>query len=114
MEWDEIYEDPRVHPGKILFGYYCSDREEALEDQKVHTLISGIGIQVQNGEYAPGGAAPDRSAKPSARPRPKDSLENPSALVTARGVGPAATTGNPRFPFSFARYYSESGGGKYN
>ena len=114
VEWDEIYEDPRVHPGKILFGYYCSGKEENLADPNVRALIGRIGIQAHNEESASGGAAPDKSENPPPRHRPKSGLENPSALAAARGDGPAATSGNPGFPFRFARYYSESGGGKYN
>lgn len=110
VEWDEIFSDPKTRPGKILFGYYCNDGQQALGDQKVRTLIDGIGIQATDGIFTSRNAPPEKPTNSSAQPHRNDGLENTSALAAAKGGGPTANEGNPGFPFKFARYYIEGGG----
>ena len=113
VEWDQVYEDPQGRPGKVLFGYYCSAKGETLADEAVRTLIRGIRIENPVGlserrsrvDDTGGG---DEQTRLSAH---KDS-KNPTAIAFARGNGPSPKTGNPGFPFMFARYYRISSGGK--
>lgn len=101
VEWDEIYEDRDKRPRRVLFGYACGAAGETLEAEKVRALIRGIAIRPR--ELGSGWRFQDQRA-------PAD----PRAVAAARGQGAAAESGNPRFPFGFARYYSDSGGGKRN
>ena len=102
VEWDQIYEDPQGRPGKVLFGYFCRTEGETLEDQDVRTLIRGFGVRTQV----------ESSGDQKTNPRHHAGSEKPSAIAAAKGYGPSADSGNPSFPFMFARYYSVSGGGK--
>lgn len=104
VEWDEIYEDPQGRPGKVLFGYYCAATAEALEDKEVRALIRGFSVRMQDG----------LSGELKARPIYNAGSQNPLAIATARGCCPSADSGNPSFPFMFARYYSISKGGRMN
>ena len=106
VEWDQIHEDPDNRPRRVLFGYVCGIAGEALEDEDVRALIRGIAIRPRDGRSgwrrrAPGGPSlPDAGA------------QGLLAIAAAKGQGASMGSGNPRFPFAFARYYSESGGGK--
>jgi len=104
VEWDEIYEDPLGRPRKVLFGYFCAAEGMALENKQIRTLIPGIGIRPQ------GELSDDQTAHSDINA----GSHNPAAIETARGKNRSTDTGNPRFPFMFARYYSESGGRDFN
>jgi hypothetical protein len=106
VEWDQIYEDPRGRPGKVLFGYFCGAEGEDLEDETVRALIRGIRIGMPKERDAPHNTFDDREARLFAN----GGLKNPTAGAAAGGYGPSIDSGNPHFPFMFARYYSESGG----
>jgi hypothetical protein len=110
LEGDQIYEDPQGRPGKVLFGYYCSAEGETLADEAVRTLIRGISIgnpnELSNRRNPVDDTGGDKQTRLSAH---KDS-KKPTAIAFARGNGPLPKTGNPGFPFRFARYYSVSGG----
>ena len=110
VEWDQIYEDPRGRPGKVLFGYFCGAEGEDLEDEAVRALIRGIRIRMP--EELPRWRDTTRniSDDKDARFFANGGLKNPTAIATAGGYGPSIDSGNSRFPFMFARYYSESGG----
>jgi hypothetical protein len=110
VEWDEIYEDPRGRPGKVLFGYFCGAEGETLEDAAVRALIRGIRIRMPEGLPRWRDAVHNTSDDKDARLFVNGGLKNPAAGATAGGYGPSIDSGNPRFPFKFARYYSESGG----
>ncbi len=110
VEWDQIYEDPQGRPGKVLFGYYCGAEGETLEDAAVRALIRGIRIRMPQGLSSWRNTAHDTSDDKQARLFVNGGLKNPTAIATAAGYGPSIDTGNPRFPFMFARYYSVSGG----
>jgi hypothetical protein len=103
VEWGEIYEDPKGRPGKVLFGYLCAAEGMALENDQIRTLVSGIGIRPQAEPPDVQKALSDISA----------GFHRPAATETARGKNRLTHTGNPRFPFKFARYYSESGGREF-
>ena len=111
VEWDQIYEDPQGRPGKVLFGYFCGAEGEALEDEAVRALIRAIRIRMPEGISRWRNTAHDTSDDKDARLFVNGGLKNPTAGATAGEYGPSIDTGNPRFPFMFARYYSESGGG---
>ena len=100
VEWDEIYEDPQGRPGKVLFGYACAAEGMVLENEQIRRLVSEIGIRPQTELSDVREACCDIH---------KDS-HRPAAIDTVRGKEHSADTGNPCFPFKFARYYSESGG----
>ena len=100
VEWDEIYEDPQGRPGKVLFGYACAAEGMVLENEQIRRLVSEIGIRPQTELSDVREACCDIHA---------DS-HRPAAIDTVRGKEHSADTGNPCFPFKFARYYSESGG----
>jgi hypothetical protein len=110
VEWDQIYEDPRGRPGKVLFGYFCGLEGEDLEDAAVRALIRGIRIRMPGGLSTWRNTAHDTSEDKEARLFVNDGLKNPTSGAPAGGHGPSIDSGNPRFPFMFARYYSESGG----
>ena len=112
LEWDEIYEDPQGRPGKVVFGYFCGAEGEPLEDEAVRALIRGIRIVTPAGLATWRYAADDTSDDKEARRFVAGGLQNPPAIDTARGYSPSIDTGNPRFPFMFARYYSVHGGRK--
>jgi hypothetical protein len=101
VEWDQVYEDPRGRPGKVLFGYFCGARGETLKAQEVRALIRGISVRI------PG----ESTEKKKTEPLDNDGSGKP-AIDAARGYGPSVDSGNSGFPFRFARYYSVSGGGK--
>jgi hypothetical protein len=101
VEWDQIYEDPGGRPGKVLFGYFCGAVGETLEDQAVHALIRGFSVRMP-GESI--GAEKSQSIH--------NIGSGKTAIAAARGHGPSAGSGNPGFPFMFARYYSMNNGGK--
>jgi hypothetical protein len=104
IEWDEIYEDPQGRPRKVLFGYLCAAEGMALDNDQIRTLISKIGIRPQDGQFDDHNARSDINA----------GAHSPAAIDAVRGKNRATDTGNPRFPFRFARYYSKGGNGKFN
>jgi len=112
VEWDQIYEDPQGLPGKVLFGYFCGAGEETLADEAVRTLIKGIKIGKPQGISRQRNPTDDTHEDRQARLSVSNGSKNPAALAFARGNGPSPKTGNPHFPFMFARYYSVSDGGK--
>jgi len=112
VEWGQIYEDPQGRTGKVLFGYLCGAEGQTLEDETVRALIRGIRIRTTEGPPKARYTADDPCEDKEARLFVNGDLKNPTAIATARGDGPSKDTGNPRFPFMFARYYSVSGGGK--
>jgi hypothetical protein len=75
----------------------------ALENDQIRTLVSGIGIRPQGEPPDVQKALSDISA----------GFHRPAAIETARGKNRLTHTGNPRFPFKFVRYYSESGGREF-
>ena len=93
--------NPRGRPGKVLFGYFCGARGETLKAREVRELIRGISVRM------PG----ESTEKKKTEPLDNDGSGKP-AIDAARGYGPSVDSGNPGFPFRFARYYSVSGGGK--
>jgi hypothetical protein len=103
IEWDEIGADPDNRPRRVLFGYACAAAGEALEDAEVRALIRGIAVG------PPGGRAGWRFG---ARRAAAAGDQGAPALAAARGQGAVADSGNPRFPFAFARFYSEGGGAR--
>ncbi len=109
VEWDEIYEDPFNRPRRVLFGYACGLAGEVLEDEDVRALIRSIAIRRRDEDYL------GRSSARRGRGSPQPSLDADgiasSAIVAARGRGGLSASGNPNFPFAFARYFSESNGG---
>jgi hypothetical protein len=109
VEWDEIYEDPRGRPGKVLFGYFCGAEGDNLEDAAVRALIRGIRIRMLEGLPGWRNTSDNISEDKQARLFVNGGLKNPAAGA-AGGYGPSLDSGNPHFPFMFARYYSESGG----
>jgi hypothetical protein len=110
VEWDQIYEDPQGRPGKVLFGCYCGAEGEDLEDAAVRALIRGIRIGMPEGKSKERDTVHNTSDDKEARHFVNDGLKNPKAGAPAGEYGPSLASGNPRFPFMFARYYSESGG----
>ena len=103
VEWDQIYEDPQGRPGKVVFGYFCGAGGETLEDQEIRALIWGISVRMQG----------ESSGEQQTEYLHDAGSIKPSAIGAAKGYGPAADSGNPGFPFRFARYYSISNGGKF-
>ena len=96
IEWDEIGGDPENRPRRVLFGYACAAAGEVLGDDEARALIRGIMVR-------------SRYGRTSRRPGTRRSSDGAAALAAARGQDDTAQRGNPRFPFAFARYYSESG-----
>ena len=103
VEWDQIYEDPQGRPGKVLFGYFCGAGGETLEDREVRALIGGFSVRMQG----------ESTGEQQAGPLHNAGSKEASAIAAARGYGPAAESGNPGFPFRFARYYSMKNGGRF-
>jgi len=102
VEWDQIYEDPWGRPGKVLFGYYCSAGKQRLADREARALIGGFSVRMQD----------SATGEQQAARFPDAASEKPSAIVAARGDGPSVESGNPGFPFMFARYYTINHGGR--
>ena len=102
VEGDQIYEDPQGRPGKVLFGYFCGAGGETLEDQEVRALIRGLKVRTQG----------ESTGEQKADYLDNAGSGNPSAIAAARGSGSSAGSGNPCFPFMFARYYSMNNGGR--
>jgi hypothetical protein len=103
VEWDQIYEDPQGRPGKVLFGYFCGSGAETLEDQEIRVLIGGFSVRILG----------ESTGEQQADPLPNAGSEKTPAIAAARGDNPSAESGNPDFPFMFARYYSMKNGGKF-
>jgi len=99
VEWDEIVGDPAGRPRRVLFGYACAAAGEALGDDEARALIRGIMVRSRYG----------RAGRRSGARRGSDGA---AALAAARGRGADAQSGNPEFPFAFARFYSEGGSGR--
>ena len=108
-EWDQIYEDPHNRPRRVLFGYSCGIPGEALKDEDIRGLIRGIVIRPRDGRS--GWRFRTRRA-PGGLPALDADAGCLLAIAAAKGQGAPTGSGNPRFPFAFARYYGESGGGK--
>jgi len=102
VEWDQRYEDPQGRPGKVLFGYFCGFGAETLDDQEIRVLIGGFSVRMLG----------ESTGEQQADPLPNAGSEIPPAIAAARGDGPSADSGNPGFPFRFARYYSINNGGR--
>ncbi len=111
VEWDQIYEDRQGRPGKVVFGYFCGAEGETLEDEAVRALILGIRIRIPEELPKERDTAHDTSDDKEARLFVDGGLKSPTAGATAGEYGPSIDSGNPRFPFMFARYYSDSGSG---
>jgi hypothetical protein len=71
-----------------------------LENEQIRRLVSEIGIRPQVELSDVREACCDINA----------GSHRPAAIDTGRGKDRSTDTGNPCFPFKFARYYSESGG----
>jgi len=99
VEWDEIGGDPDGRPRRVLFGYACAAAGETLGDDEVRALIRGIAVRSRYGRAGWTFGA-------------RRSSDGASATAAARGQASDAQSGNPDFPFTFARYYSESGSGR--
>jgi hypothetical protein len=112
VEWDQIYEDPQGRPRKVAFGYFCRAEGETLEDEAVRALIRGIRIGTTEGRSTRRYTANDTTEDKGADLMVNEGLQNASAIAVARGYNLSTDIGIPRFPFMFAGYYSESGGGK--
>jgi hypothetical protein len=112
VEWDVIYEDPHKRPGKVLFGYYCGAEKEALTDDEIRALIREISIRSPDRLSEGPSSAPDAAGNPKTHPVHNAGSDIPSAIETARGHSRSSDTGNPSFPFMFARYYSTGNGRK--
>ncbi len=99
VEWGTIGGDPANRPRRVLFGYACAEPGETLGDDEARALIRSISI---------------RSFEGKMRWRFGSRLGSGGALATAaaRGEGADGQSGHPDFPFAFARFFSESGGGR--
>jgi hypothetical protein len=99
VEWGQIGADPANRPRRVLFGYACAAAGETLAGEKVRALIRGISIRSFEGKlrWRFGG---------------RRGSGGTLATAAARGDGADGQSGHPGFPFTFARYYSESGGGR--
>jgi hypothetical protein len=104
VEWGQIYEDPWGRPCKVLFGYYCGAGEERLADQEVRALIRGFSVRMRD----------TAAGEQQAARLPDAASEKPSAINAAGGDEPSFKSGNPGFPFMFARSYSMNHGGRLN
>lgn len=112
IKWDHIGEDPHNRPRRVLFGYACGVAGEALEDEEVRALIRGIAIRPRDGRAGWRFSAQRPSGGPQVPPLLDAGAQGPPAIATARGQGAFTESGNPGFPFAFARYYSEGGSGR--
>jgi hypothetical protein len=101
VEWDQIYEDPRGRPGKVLFGYFCGARGEILENPEIRALIRDFSVRM-----------PGKSTGTEKAQSIHSNGSGMTAITAARAHGPFAESGNPNFPFMLARYYSLSRGGE--
>ncbi len=99
VEWDVIGADPANRPRRVLFGYACAAAGEALGDDEVRALIRSITVRWRDGQtrWRFGGRRGSGGAM---------------ATAAARGEGPDAQSGHPGFPFAFARFFREGGGGR--
>ncbi|MBI5577579.1 MAG: hypothetical protein HY895_00365 [Deltaproteobacteria bacterium] len=101
VEWDQIYADPQGRPGKVLFGYYCGETSDVLGYAEIRTIIRGITICADAGCQNPENR---NGSTPSLMQRP--------GTAAAVAGGHPKTSGNPGFPFRFARFYKENGKGQ--
>ena len=99
VEWDVIGADPANRPRRVLFGYACAAAGETLGDDEVRALIRNITVRWRDGQmrWRFGGRRGSSGAM---------------ATAAARGEDADGQSGHPGFPFTFARYYRESGGGR--
>ncbi len=112
VEWDEIYEDPLTRPRRVLFGYACGMAGATLDDEDVRALIRGIGVRRRDDGSARRFSSQRAGRDTNAQPLPDADEADSAAIGVAKGRGTLGNSGNPNFPFAFARYFSESDGGQ--
>ncbi len=112
VEWDEIYEDPMTRPRRVLFGYACGIAGQDLDDEDVRDLIRGIAVRPHDDGSAQRYSRQRARRNPVAPPSPDADDAVSPAIAVAKGQGAFGDRGNPSFPFAFARYFSESDGGR--
>lgn len=95
-EWAHPADDPEIRPGKVIFGYYCAKEGEALGATDMARLLLGITLRGERHRIY-GNAVLNASGEPP-------------PTVSARQAVPGIKTGNPDFPFKFARHYQTSDG----
>jgi hypothetical protein len=102
-EWDRATDDPEQRNTRILFGYYCAPAGQALAQDKMLSLIDGLGLK----------GITERSADFA------DTVYNFHRDVVANFAGQEGTkkaialarygsdtgAGIAEFPFRFAQYY---------
>ncbi len=84
-EWAVAIDDSELNPTKAIFGYYCEASKTPLTTERINELVGAIEVS----RFASG----NTSGTP------------PKTSVAARG----GTTGNPSYPFLFARGYRSEG-----
>lgn len=84
-EWAVALDDPGLKPTKTVFGYYCERSEKPLPKRRIEAMVDSIEVS----RFAGGST----SSAP------------PASAVNADG----GKTGNPDFPFLYARGYISEG-----
>ena len=103
-EWDRAQDDPDLKFTRILFGYYCAAPGQALANEKMLSLIDGIGIR---GVTEPGAADPVSGFHADVEANFAGPQRTMQAIGEAQGAGDAGA-GIAEFPFRYAERYQQS------
>ena len=108
--WRPKADDPVFRSSRLSFGYFCLAAGMPMTAEQAKSLLRQIVIQVPSEADAG-----DRTqlAPPAIVQKvcPRvGALGRPGALEYAQGAAHCGGAGNPRFPFTFAVYYTIPGG----
>ncbi len=110
-EWDAAYDDPNLRDTRILFGYYCAPPGVSIREDKLASLVSGIGLRTETRRsvvYAPLFYEPmsDEKFYRDVDNHAGDHQDNVRALQLAQGHGVSPPAGIAEFPFRYGEIYN--------
>lgn len=110
-EWDTAVDDPDLNDTRILFGYYCAPPGVTIGEEKLASLVTGIGLRTVSRRavvYAPLFYEPMSSETfyRDINDHAGGTQDNVRALQLAQGHGVSPPAGNADFPFRYGKIYT--------
>jgi len=103
--WDDETVDPRIRPGKVVFGYLCADRNVRLSTEKIENTLMNIGIRGVTERIRPKDPSQITADFGEKNMLPTASI---NAAMRIANSNTAPVSGNRDFPFEFVVGYQES------
>jgi len=108
--WDDMQDDPRTRPSKVIFGYHCAAPGKGLAFQDAVAAVQAIGIQGVT-ESSPVQSAYQLAQAGAQTSAPLPRNQAVTLAVLAQGGSPGQPSGHPGFPFLMSEIYRVGGGG---